>query len=251
MVAERVEQNIEFINKFREKIYNFSGIVFNETNHNILNCESPYGMTKMEIEGLIILNKIFFQNIYSYFELDEKLLFIPSFGCLRAATENLRLLMVYTQDAEFRTLYLENTNTDYRKKSDREFMQSQILKRLDRIERDERTKNIIALTAKLQNHLVTRESTVSEIHSELSKWNHALNMNLQAPLFINSNKIYLGIDNEENEYSNLIRKKYCEFVFELLSIYLTTITFYKCSENLSDKFKELIDLYEEYIRLFY
>ena len=251
MRKEDFEQKIEFIKTFREEIYNFSGILYNETNHNILNDERLFEMTEMEIEGLIILNKIFFQNIYSYFELDKKFLFIPSFGCLRQATENLRLLMVYIQDAEFRTLYLENNNTDYRKKSDRDFMQSQILKRLDRIEKEERGKNIIILSAKLQNHLVTRESTISEIHSELSKWSHSLNMNLQTPLFIDDSKIYLGIENEENEYSNLLRKKYCEFLFELLSIYLTNVSFYKCSEKLLDKFEELIKLNEENIKLFY
>lgn len=146
----------------------------------------------------------------SYFYLCDEKLYVPAFNEVRTAIEVLRLLRLYTQDEKFKEEYLKNDNFDFRKASDYAYTytQSNVNKRLNELEKEIRSSKLFTGTPVLRNHSFTKEFAYSEIHSELSKWAHSLNVNLIFPIFINENKIKLGIYNDETVYSDIYLKKY-------------------------------------------
>ena len=244
----------DFMRKFYNETENFV-LKVNELLYELKSIKSYTFMLFSESEkiGYVILNKLLSQYMISYFYLCDERLYVPAFNEVRTAIEVLRLLRLYTQDKKFRDEYLKNDNFDFRKTSDYAYTQSKVNKRLDELEKERRSSKLFTGTPVLRNHSFTKGSAYSEIHSELSKWSHALNVNLIFPIFVNENKIKLGIYNDETVYSDIFLKKYTELIcllcmeqYDLLDMYLKT-----GNHEVKECYLQMLKNYDEYIKKFY
>ncbi|MDK8503304.1 hypothetical protein QP860_09735 [Aerococcus sp. UMB1112A] len=244
----------EFLNEFYKVVYEFARYLYKRFN-SLLTEEKIYSQffDNNDISCFIILNKLFFQYIYSFFILNSYELSIPSFNSFRTTMEIFRLFRLVVLDEDFRKDYLQNKNIEFRTVRDNRFMQSKIIKKLDELETDLRNSDTIPLSINLQNHNYTKNSTYSEIHSELSKWSHALNVNLIFPMFINDNKINLKITDENSIYKELHVKKYVEGMCLMLLDHSSNLG---CigpilDDDLYAKTTELLEMYDKYVEIFY
>lgn len=156
-------------------------------------------------------------------------------------------------DENFREAYLKNKNIDFRNVRDNTFTQGKVIKRLDELESKLRSQKRIPLSDILHNHTFTKGSTFSQMHSELSKWAHGLNSNLIFPLFIdNQHRINLSIYNEENEISELYIKKYLEMIcLNLIDHYYLLSSLIDFGHEFLEKTENILNLYSQYIKMFY
>lgn len=180
-------------------------------------------------------------------------MYVRAFYNIRSAIEILRLFRLYIQNEEFRKAYLNNDNIDFRKTGDYASMQSKINSRLEKLEHELRKCELIPMASILGNHRFTKGSNLSDLHSELSKWSHALNVNLLFSIFISENKIKLSIENDDTTYSGLYVKKYTELAclicmdqYELLSPNLIVD-----KDKIEKNYYQLLKSYEKYIELYY
>lgn len=250
----KIIENSKFLNRLYLRVKRFNSIMYIDYSKEIINKNNlvHHVFNEKEITGLIIILKILFQHIDAYFKLSEEKLYLPAFNEHRSIYEFLRLLKVYIQDKEFRVEYLQNRNIDFRKTRDDKFIQSNIVNRLEKIEQEHRNQEKIILTSSLNNHFYTKGSNFSEIHSELSKFSHGLNVNLIFPLFIDENRIDLAINSENTIIIEIYLKKYLEsLLIVLLEIATELHSMQLLSNKILEKEEELLKDYEEYIQLFY
>ena len=251
----KILKESNFLNKFYEEIQTYAAEMYNMFSKNITknNENLNKNFKEDEIIGIIILNKIYFEHVLSYFYLIECRLYVPAFNEQRAAFEYLRLCRLYLMDENFREAYLKNKNIDFRNVRDNAFTQGKVIKRLDELESKLRSQKRIPLSDILHNHTFTKGSAFSQMHSELSKWAHGLNSNLIFPLFIdNQHKINLSIYNEENEISELYIKKYLEMIcLNLIDHYYLLSSLIDLGHEFLEKTENILNLYSQYIKMFY
>lgn len=241
-------ENYEFLNNFYNKVKEFCGTSFVEVTHE-LNKNGYFNFDKNELLGLILLNKAFFQKTRAYFNLIDSDLPLAAFDCLRSLIEAARLIRLYTQSKDFRQNYINNSNFDFRTVRDNEFIQGKIIKELEKIEIEFRKRKRIHMSSILFNHKYTKNSAFSELHSELSKWSHALNFNLYAISSVYDNRVSLKVESEITPYLQAFIQKYNEALYLIISDY---VFLYPIN---SKKFLDLQTimnrLYGEYIELIY
>ncbi|MCI5773623.1 MAG: hypothetical protein MR210_03570 [Erysipelotrichaceae bacterium] len=254
MKVFKVLEESDFLNDFYDNVKKYIDDTFEEFNSNLKkNREVLLSyFNENEIVGLIILNKITFQLILSFFYLVENNLYVPAFNEQRSALEYLRLCRAYILDKEFRTLYLSNSNIDYRTVRDDEFMQRKILQRLKKMETDLRNMDKVPLSEVLFNNFYYNRSAFTDMHSELSKFSHGLNCNLIFPIFICERSINMGLYNDNSYTNELYIKKYLELTFINITKHSNILSSI-CSfgEEHNDKTIILLEMYEKYIDLFY
>lgn len=241
----------DFANDFYKQVREYTLFSYNKINQVITADASNYYQSffkQEEIVGLIIINKNFFQNIFGFFALIDSKLPLPAFNALRSAIEILRLFRVYYYDKDFRVEYLNNSNLDFRSTPDYDFMQKKINDILFKQEAKIRSSKILYSTPLLDNHELLKGSAISELHSELSKWSHMLNVNLIFPPHITQNKIYLGINDTYNQKMQGYLLKYTEGIYVLVTEHIRTLG---SSNDFLDTQETMMDLYSEYIKLFY
>jgi len=242
-------ENSEFFNTFYNNVFEYAELLHGKINSFIK--EDPEGLfvhffKQKEIALLLLMNKSFFQNVYSFFELNKKNLYFSSFNCLRTAIENMRLTRVFYLYDDFRKEYSNNTvysgdEPEYR------FMQKQIIKKLEQEENELRSQDKIPLCSTLLNHRFTKNSAISRCYSELSKWIHLLNSNLLLSTI--RDRIDLSLEMEATHYMQEFVLKYTECVYIMLSLHSSLFIFY--DKELSDKENKVHDLYSNYIKLVY
>lgn len=249
---DKIEHS-EFMSEFFIKVEWFCAELFKSFNRSIVDEPSTVNWSSEEIAGLIILNKLLFQHIRSFFVLTRERLSTPAFNGVRSSMEVFRLLRLYIQDESFRKEYLINPNTDFRKKKDKEFMQSVINKRLEEIEKDFKLPEGIPFAHELKNHNFTKGSNFSQTHSELSKWSHALNVNLIFPMHTDGKAVNLSITDECNEYSEYQIKRYTESILVLSFYYCTMLSFVikKEKDIILNYYEIMNDFYKEFIEKYY
>ncbi|MDK6856386.1 hypothetical protein [Aerococcus sp. UMB7533] len=127
----------EFLNEFYKVVYEFARYLYKRFN-SLLTEEKIYSQffDNNDISCFIILNKLLFQYIYSFFILNSYELSIPSFNSFRTTMEIFRLFRLVVLDEDFRKDYLQNKNIEFRTVRDNRFMQSKIIKKLDELETD-------------------------------------------------------------------------------------------------------------------
>ena len=130
-------------------------------------------------------------------------------------------------------------------------MQKKVCKILKEKESQIRSQDKIPLTPILHNHDLIEGSTLSEMHSELSRWSHLLNSNLLEIPYISTRKIYLGIEDEYSYEMELLIKQYLEGSFLLIMEHLEMFANIIKNTNINNIQSEMIDKYSEYVRLFY
>ncbi|MEY8258650.1 hypothetical protein AAK706_13125 [Erysipelotrichaceae bacterium 66-17] len=138
---------------------------------------------------------------------------------------------------------------DFRKTRDSNFVQGKIIKELEKMEKELRNQKYIPMSSILFNHGYTKGSVLSDLHSELSKWSHSLNINLYVISSVHDNRISLQIESEMTPFLQTFIKKYTEGLYLLLSDY--AFLFSINSKEYLDLNHEMIKLYEKYIDLFY
>ena len=251
----KYSKDSDFLNNFYDKTQIYSSEMYRIFSEKInKNADSiRKAFHEDEIIGILILNKIYFQHICSFFYLIESNLYIPAFNEQRAAFEYLRLFRVFIMDKDFRENYLKNDNIDFRNVRDDNFMQRRVTKRLDDLENELRNQEYIPMSNILFNHNFTKGSSFSQIHSELSKWSHGINCNLIFPLFIdNEHRISLSIYNKESNTSETFIKKYLELSYLNLSEHYRLLSsLVDFGNEFEKKSDEMLSLYEQYIKLFY
>lgn len=247
-------KNAEFYNEFYNKLNDYVNYVYQVINSSLLNDTDHFYhqfFNEEELALIIIINKVFFQNLIVFFQLINEKISMPAFNALRSSIECERLFRLFYLDDKFRREYMENQNLDFDTVFDRKFQQSKICKRLDEIEKKLREKDIIPLIENLRNHELTHGSAISRLHSELSKWSHCLNVNLLKMYFITNGKIYLGLDDEFDEKMQLCVRKYTEASYLILTHHEDLFHNLYRNENYMNKSEEMLRLYEEYIEYAY
>ncbi len=245
--------NEEWVKIFYKKIKEYTHSCFYEINHSIADKNSVYKhfYTQEEICVIVVLNKAFFQNLIGFFKLNELKLAFPAFNSLRAAIEALRLFRAFFTDSDFRCQYIKNKNTNFRNTPDYDFMQKKVNNILEKQEKELRSKDSIPFSILLSNHNLTKGSAMSEMHSELSKWSHLLNVNLLIQTHLNDSKIYLGFETEDNDIMKRYINKYIEVVYHLVITHSSVFVNVEFSSKFYDMEDEMVNLYVEYINRFY
>jgi|GEM_PF-2393093 len=247
-------KNDEFLNEFYSAIKKYTFDFFEEISKSInLDKKNYYKhfFSTNEIAVIIVLNKAIFQNVLGFLELCEMRLLFPAFNSLRAAIEAIRLFRAFFLDKDFRNDYISNQNTDFRNTRDNGFVQSKVNSTLEKLERDLRAQDKIPLSINLFNNSLTKGSVISEMHSELSKWSHLLNINLLMPPQINGDRINMGICDELSTEMQLFIKKYLECVYIALGSHEEIFINVNFSKDFRDFSCEMVKKYQEYIRIFY
>lgn len=243
----------DFLNEFYNKLTDYTYETFHEINHSILKDKNNYYSTLFngdEITGLIMLNKNIFQNMAGFFKLIDYRLPLPAFNSLRAAIECTRLFRLYFLDKDFRQDYLLNRNINFDEVRDNKFTQANINKRLEEIQ------NNCSSNLEKDNELFTKGSAISRLHSELSKWSHALNINLSSIFYIDKHRrIYLGIDDSEtDEYKEAVQhiiRKYIEGSYILVSNHFLIFSDVKFRKEYYENAIDMVSLYDKFIKNFY
>lgn len=244
----------EFLNNFYEQVRQYADSLLDEINKLITHDKNNYFktfFTPEEIGILIILNNAFFQNINGFYEMIECRLPIPGFNALRAAIEAVRLIREYFINKEFREEYIHNKNTDFQNSPDYAFMQRKINQRLEAEEIAIKRKYPNIGFLRYSNYDLTKGSPLANLHSELSKWSHLLNVNLIIPPQIDCNRIYLGINNDYTDRMQYILKKYIEGSYFILSHQYETFSVAKFSLEFLQKNIDMGELHGKYIDVIY
>ncbi len=255
---ERIEifniENREFVNKFYFDVKEYVTFTFDEISNAISKDNNNFfkhSFLSEEIATIIVLNKAIFQNILGFFELCEKRLPFPAFNSLRSAIEGIRLFRAFFLDKNFRNDYISNQNTDFRNTRDYDFMQSKVNSKLESLEKNLRAQEKIPLSIKLDNHSLTKGSAMAELHSELSKWSHLLNINLLLPTQINEGRINLGIYDEYGIKMQLFIKKYLEGAYLITCHHEDLFLNASFSKEYRDYSISMVENYTEYIKIYY
>jgi hypothetical protein len=204
--AFTTDENL-FLTKFQNKLSDFVDYYFTYSvdgikSSDFLNIES------VETAFLLIVNNAFYQNIEGFFILIERHYPVPAFNNLRSAIEIARLFRLLLIDDNFRKEYIENENLEFRTAYDKRFTQGAIIKQLELLQRENICQNPIFIEALKNNKQFTKNSMLSEIHSELSKWSHGLNANLFGFGYIEKERVCLLKESEYGEFLQLNIKKY-------------------------------------------
>lgn len=245
-------ENSEFLNNFYDEIYDYAHASFEEINKSFLNNphENYSMLTNKELVTLIMLNKSFYQEIYGFFLLVDKKILLPAYNNLRSAIEILRLVIVYWSSEEFRKEYINNTNIDFIDGNDYPFMQKKVLKIMEEKEKELRNKTVVPFSV-ISYSDMTKGSPISNMHSELSKWSHLININLLKINYYNIDRIFLGIENEMNDTEQSFLRKYLECLWHILCIYTFSFPPYIFSQKYYEQGSKLDNLYGEFIDIFY
>lgn len=247
-------KNGEFLDRFFNHLYDYAFISYDNICKLILDDYGNYFshfFTEKEIMTIIVLNKSYFQNQIAFFELIKMEMAIPAFNSLRSAIEALRLFRVYFTDNDFRNKYTENSNFDFTNNSDYySFKQSKVNNVIKQQYEQIKSMNEVPLSSICFNDEYIQ---LSDIHSELSKWAHLLNVNMLLSININDNKIYMGIENQLNLALQYHIKKYLEASYIILFLHETSFLplISGFSKEHYEKGIELNKLYDQFIKLFY
>lgn len=211
--------------------------------------------SEKEFISLLLLNKVLFQNIKGYFDLINQNLPLPAFSCLRSAVETFRLFRLYYIDETFRKDYVENKNFNFNQAYDRKFQQGNIIRKLDELETQLKKEDKIPIGSPiLSNHLFTKGSDMSSLHSELSKWSHGLNINLYLQtMIIDKENIFIGIEDVYSEIMQKYIKRYtegCYFIIaEQNSLLLNLLVSY--DTKILDELDRMFNVYLKYVKIAY
>lgn len=247
-------QDSDFLNKFYDILEEWTYLFYHQINHSFLHDNGFYkkNFTHDEITAIILLNKNVFQSLAGYFKLIEVSLLLPAFSSLRVAIESKRILRLFYLDDKFRNDYLNNSNFEFDTIIDSDFTQGKICKRLEELKELKISHynhdNLIE-----DNRRLTKGSAISNVHSELSKWSHSMNIILITLHQIDNieKRIYLGVDDELTFTSESFIRKYTEVVYVLLFEHLKIFTHIDFDEKNIEKFEKLTDLYDEFVHKFY
>lgn len=247
-------KNGEFLDNFFNHLYDYTLISYDNICKLILDDYSNYFshiFSEKEIMTIIVLNKSYFQNQIAFFELIKMEMTIPAFISLRSAIEALRLFRVYFTDIDFRNKYTENTNFDFTNNFDYySFKQSKVNKVIKQQYDEIKNLNEIPLSSICFNNEYIE---LSDLHSELSKWAHLLNINMLLSINVNDNKIYMGIEDKINVTLQNHIKKYLEASYIILFLHETSFLplISGFSKEHYEKSLELKNQYDQFINLFY
>ncbi len=243
-----------FLNEFYEKLRIFSKDSYRHTTECLVSNEGSALFGKDNIPTYLIINKAIFQNLFSFYNLIDSKMFFPACNCLRAFLESNRLFRAVVIDEQFRSEYIENSNCDFWRVYDNRFMQGNIIKLLENSENESRQRahGIIIGDVNLTNHYLTKNSPISELHSELSKWCHLNNYNLLLPTHITDSKFYLGIETDmSNRNIQNLLKKYIEGAYWLLTSHLELFGEFIMLEDFEITPETMLEYAKKYIKLFY
>lgn len=200
----------------------------------------------------IFITKYIFQNIIVFTKyIKDDVMVFPAFNCMRSSIEGVRLLSVLYQDSEFRREYIENDNLDIYS-SDYRFMQKRVIKILETVEQEARSKRIRVFSPSLRNNEFTKNSGLSRLHTELSKWTHMLNSNLTKTL-VSTRQISLMVENDLSlEIGASYTIKRClEGLYLLVGQFNLQQIGNEWTKELSDIELIMIDKYSKYIDRYY
>lgn len=249
----KVHEKSDFLNDFWKTTKELVNISHETIDQDVINENGFMAsfLDKKEMSCFVILNKAYYQYLNAFFILAELGMNVPAFNSLRSAIEASRLLRAYYTDSDFRKEYIKNENINFTQGKDYAFMQRNVLKSLDESEKKIRLQQEIPISPILHNHLYTKGSGLSELHSELSKWSHLLNVNLLSLPNASSRRVLLGLKDENTLESELFLKKYMEGAF-ILVIENNALFFNSMNSEAVRKIEnEMIEKYEKYIVEFY
>jgi len=206
--------NAKFYNEFICKVSAYTENIYQYS----LNLQHIPNFDKTEMAEILLINTMMFENFYAFETLVDKKLINSACSCFRNQIENFRLLLALIQNSEFRKQYTNNQNIEFRTVYDSAFMQGKVLNLLSKNSKDPIWGNI--------NKNYIKNSTFSELHSELSKIVHGINKNILFAINLEeNNRIFLGVGvSEMNVGCQLEIKKLYESELILTIDYMIGIT---------------------------
>lgn len=189
--------------------------------------------------------------MFGFVKLIDERLPIPAFNSLRASIEVLRIIRAYFSDKDFREQYVNNDNYDILHTADYKFMQGKINKVLENYEIELKRKFPNIAFLRPSNYDLIKDSALSNLHSELSKWSHMLNVNLIAPPSIEEGRIYMGRRERYTDKMQFHIRKYIEGLYWILSYHNGTLTNLRVSNDFLQHSVDICELYGEFVKKVY